>query len=332
MRAVAPVLRALAVALALFAIFDPVFDRTFPHFVRLRYNFSAAYLTREARSLRGSRPIVVLGDSVLWGFGVTESQAAVSRLRARNPLWHNLAYAGGSPVNTLAMLRFLLHAGIRPRAVVFNVNQKQFNLEDSAYQRLHPAVEEVAWPELDAAERAPLVPVLAPTNDARIDRSVARVWHFYGMRPDVRDALFDQTDVAHRALDIVESASGTSATIEATHRPTSDKFEGTYDLSPIAPDNVALLALREIGSLLQSERIPVLAVLTPTNHLLLHDYIDVPEYRRNLATVTRTLRASGVRVLDLDARFPAVDFIDNDHLTPGGNAKLAQLLEHAGPA
>ncbi len=329
MRAVSPVIRAIAFAIVLFVAFDRIFDAFFPHFARLRYNFSAAYLKREARALQASRPIVVLGDSVLWGFGLEERQTAVSLLRARDPLWHNLAYAGGSPVNTLAMLRFLQTAGVHPRAVIFNVNQKQFNLEDSAYQKLHPAVEEAAWGALSQEERAALVPVLSATSDARIDRSLSRFWHFYGMRSDVRDALFNDSDAAHRIQAFVEKVSGAAIDIEAAHRPTAEKFEGTYDLSPIAQDNVAFVALLRIGKLLRSEHIPALAVLTPTNHLLLHDYIDSPAYRSNLGTVKKALERAGVRVLDLDARFPAADFIDNDHLTAIGNAKLARLLQAA---
>jgi len=327
--AVTAILRALATMLLSFAILDPIFDRTFPHFERLRYNFSATYLSREAGELEGTKPILVLGDSVLWGYGVEERQTAVSLLHDRDPLWHNFAYAGGGPVNSLAMLRFLLHENVRPRLVVFNVNEKQFNVEDSAYQRLHPAVEDVAWQYLKPAERGALIPVLASTKDARADRTIARVWHFYGMRADVKDALFDDTDAAHRVEAIVERLSGTSADIVAAHRPTPSKFEGTYDLAPIARDNVAFHALLDIGTLLEQERIPALAVLTPTNHHLLHEYIDNPEYQHNLAIVRGALRGAGVRVLDVDGSFPAADFIDNDHLTPVGNVKLAQLIENA---
>ena len=327
MGGVASIFRSLAVTILLFVLFDVIFDFTFPHFERLRYNFSAAYLSREARALANTAPIVVLGDSVLWGFGVRESQTAVALLHDGDPRWHNLAYAGGGPVNTLAMLRFLLHAGVKPQLVVFNVNEKQFNVEDSAYQRLHPAVEEVAWADLNPAERAPLIPVLAATNDARIDRMLSHVWHFYGMRADVKDAMFGDTDMAHEVEAAIERLSGAAADLDAAHRPTPEKFEGTYDLAPIGKDNISFNALLRIGALLRLERIPALAILTPTNHKLLHEFIDDPEYQRNVAKVRDSLRRDGIRVLDVDAAFPAVDFIDNDHLTVAGHRKLAQLIE-----
>jgi len=314
-------------AIALFIV-DRIVDVAFPHFERLRYNFSAAYLDREVSSLRGRHPIVVLGDSVFWGFGVDESHAAASILRARDPHIENLAYAGGGPVNTLAMIRLLLHSGVRPRAIVFNINEKQFNSEDSAYARLHPAVEQLAFHLLTDRERVGIVPVLSESGDARIDRLVGRFWHLYGMRPDLRDALFHDSDAAHAVQGLVEHASGAEADTLDAHRPTPDRFEGTYDLSPLNRDNVAFRALGEIVDLLRDEHIPAVAILTPTNHALLHDYIDGPEYQANLSAV-KALCRRGIRVLDLDARFAAADFIDNDHLTTRGNALLAPIIGRA---
>jgi hypothetical protein len=322
-------LQAIAVAIGLLFIFDRVFYTTFPHFSRLRYNFSSAYLAREIQDLRGQAPVIVLGDSVLWGFGIDETQTAAARIRAAHPDWHNLAYAGGSPVNTLAMVRLLLASGVRPRAIVFNVNEKTFNPEDSAYQKLHPAVEELAYRMLTPGERAELIPVLATGRDAKLDRWLARFWQFYGMRADVRDAIFKDSDAAHALDDIVERLSGASDEAAFAHRPTPDKFEGTYDLDPVDASNVSFDALEDLAGLLKTERIPALAILTPTNHRLLHEYIDVPPYQRNLTRIRRVLEFARIRVLDLDSRFPANEFIDNDHLTAPANATLAALIERA---
>jgi hypothetical protein len=38
------------------------------------------------------------------------------------------------------------------------------------------------------------------------------------------------------------------------------------------------------------------------------------------------LAREGARVLDLDSAFPAGDFIDNAHLTPAGQRRLAAVL------
>jgi hypothetical protein len=81
-----------------------------------------------------------------------------------------------------------------------------------------------------------------------------------------------------------------------------------------------------LGELLRVERIPAVAILTPTNHTLLHEYIDAPQYRSNLAYVRRILTGNGVRVVDLDSAFGPHDFFDNDHLTAAANHRFARTL------
>jgi hypothetical protein len=323
---VSSIYQALIAALLSLAILDTAVYRFFPRFDRLRYNFSAAYLARELRSAPDPS-VIVLGDSTLWGYGVDGPQSAIGRIEMVRPHWENLAYAGGSPVNTLAMLHLLIDRHVHPRIVLFNVNQKQFNSEDSAYARLHPAVEELSWGLLTPQERSEIEPALAQTMDARLDRGIARYSALYGMRADIRDALFNESDAAHRVQDIVESISGTAAARADAHRPKPADFEGTYDLTPLDTTNTSFAALTQVGRLIENERLTAVAILTPTNHALLHDYIDSPAYRANLATTERCLRSYGIRVLDLDAAFPQKDFIDNDHLTVDGNARLAAILE-----
>jgi lysophospholipase L1-like esterase len=318
-------LAALTALLSL-ALVDAVFDRTFPHFARLADNFSPQYLSRAIGDVDGSS-VVYLGDSALWGYGLSSGEAAVTLLRKRGMPAENLSYEGGSPANTYAVLRLLLQAGVRPRAVVFNVNLKEFNEADSAYQKLYPGVERLAWPLLSTRQRALLVPTaLPPTIDSTIDADLGSFWKLYGMRADVRYALFGDVDAAHALEAWIERRSGAAARAAAAHRPTPDRFEGTYDLSPIDASNVSMAFLRDTIALVRADHLKAFAILTPTNHTLLHEYIDVPEYRKNLATVRRALEAGGIGVIDYDRSFRAAEFIDNDHLTASGNERLARLL------
>jgi hypothetical protein len=319
--------RTIVVAILALALVDVVFRATFPTFVRLRYNFSAAYLSREIAGLRDHPGTIVLGDSTVWGFGVSSDAAAISLVRSHHPEWTNLAYAGGGPVNTLAMIKLLLAAGVRPQTVVFNVNEKQFNSSDSAFGKLYPAVEQLAWPLLSDSDRARLTRSQTETADARIDRWLGTFWALYGMRSDVRDALFGDADAAHALQNLVERWSGAAQTIAEDHRATPDKFEGTYDLAPLEESNASFSALLEAAALLKRNGIRSYAILAPTNHKLLHDYIDGPEYAGNLKVVTKHLAASGVIVLNYDHVIPDDEFIDNDHLNVAGNRRLAALLE-----
>jgi hypothetical protein len=320
---------AAAVLLVLLLCADALLRAFFPHLDRLSANFSGAYLRREVRALAADRDAVVfLGDSALWGYRVEPGDAAVSLLRRTGCDCHNLSFEGGSPANTYAMLRVLFAAGAAPKAVVFNVNQKEFNPADSAYRTLHPSVAAQAAPLLAPGDAALLAPRPAPDLNGRIDGALAAGWLLYGLRSDVRELVFGDVDAVHALNRLLQRASGAAAREDAAHRPTADRFEGTYDLTPLAttPDNVSVVFLRKIGALLAQRHVRAYAVLTPTNHALLHDYIDVPAYGRNLRYTTALLRRNGVTVLNEDRAVPADQFIDNDHLTIRGNRTLAGLL------
>src|SRR5262249_33431781 len=151
----------------------------------------------------------------------------------------------------------------------------------------------------------------------------------YGLRADLRELAFGDVDAVHAVQAVIESATGARARRALAHRPTTEAFEGTYDLTPLEATNVGFRFLDLIAGTLQRERIPAVAILTPTNHRLLHDYIDVPEYTANLRASERVVAARGVRVVDWDAAFPSGQFIDNDHLTAEGNRRLASRLQAA---
>ncbi len=326
------ILRSLGLAalitLVLLALTDVVTRAAFPSPERVSSNFSSALLQLEMDRLRSRPPqTVFLGDSVLWGYKVAPERTATAQLFARGLDGVNLAYEGGSPINTYAMLRLLLANGVRPKLVVFNVNQKQFNPFDSAYKTIHPSVAALAEPMLSSDDRALLKDApISSTFDAHLDRAISHVWELYALRADLREMLFGDVDAAHALDDIVQRASGAQARTDAEHVPTPDKFDSTYELEPLSPDNVSVHFLDEIATLLASEHIPALALLTPTNHALLHEYIDVPAYTTNLAYVTARLAKSHVRVVDLDRAIPTAEFIDNDHLTPAGHERLVRLL------
>jgi hypothetical protein len=319
----------ICVAFLLLAVVDVAVRLGFPRSDRLNENFSSTYLHREIDALRGSSPTVVLGDSALWGYGLPAQRSALSLLRRQGIPNENLSYEGGSPPNTYAMLRALLRDGVRPRLVVFNVNQKEFNPMDSAYRQLHPSVERLAWSALDRSERALLKPTQPSGSDQALQRIVESTWQLYGMRNDLREWLFGDVDAVHVAQGAIERISGTAGRRRAAHRPTAEAFEGTYDLTPLNASDVSFRFLALVADLLHRNRIPALAILTPTNHVLLHQYVDTPEYAANLRASTFLLRSRGIEVLNLDDAFPGTDFIDNDHLNAAGNVRLAKVLRSA---
>ncbi len=323
-----PLVLAIVVLVSLLAIADVVFAATFASQPRLSDNFSSAFVRLELARLRAEpRATIVLGDSVLWGSDVSAAESVPALLARRGIRVANFAYQGGSPVNTYATLRTILASGVRPARVVFNVNQKTFNAADSAYSVVHPAIWELARPYF-ASDDARLVttPDDAHSLDARLDRTIARYWQLYAMRADLRESLFGDVDAGHALDGLLERATGAGLRRRAAHRPTASDFEGTYDLTPLDGSNVSVHFLKRTIALLGAEHIPAIAILTPTNHSLLHPYVDAPEYAANLAYVRGLLARGGVRVVDADRAFGPEDFFDNDHLTAAASARLAARL------
>ncbi len=105
-----------------------------------------------------------------------------------------------------------------------------------------------------------------------------------------------------------------------------DLFEGTYDLAPLTAKNVGVAFLAKTADALRLAGIPAVAFMTPTNHALLHDYIDNRQYDANETFLKRLLESRGVPVVDLDRAVPTGEFLDNAHLTAAGQRRLTVLL------
>jgi hypothetical protein len=281
---------------------------------------------------RNRNTTVLLGDSVLWGYKLPTDQIAAAILQASDPHTRviDLAYEGGSTVNDAVMLRMLQRVGVRPSTVIANINIKEFNPGDSAYSTLHPSLERLSENALTPGDESSLA---LHFNNGDLNRElndgVEKIWRFYALRSDLREKLFGSDDAAGALLALAHHLTGESATEAALHTPTADRFLGTYDLSPIGSDNVAFEYYRSFVDTLCRNQIPSLLFLTPTNHRLLHEYIDDPNYDENIARLEHIPHCSDVRIVNWDRAIPSRDFLDNDHLNPQGQRLLAKLISGA---
>jgi hypothetical protein len=298
----------LSVVLAIVVLENVVVARLLSHLERVPADVSPAYLRYALGELAASPPqILFFGDSVVWGYRLPAGATAVASLAARGCPCRNLALRAGSPPSDYGLERLIEAAGIRPKQVVLEVDLKALNPVDADYKRLLPGVAEAAGPLLSPADLALLEP--APeTISGPLERTLSSWWLLYGMRADLRDLYFG----GERDAPFV--------------RPTPELYEGTYDLTPLGDANVGVHFLERTVDALHRARIPVLAFLTPTNHTLLHDYIDGRGYRANVLFVQRALARRGARVVNFDRAFPAALFIDNTHLTAAGQRRLAERL------
>ena len=283
----------------------------FPHLSRVTTDFSPAYLRRELQFLAATPPeIIFLGDSVLWGYRLNGDQTAVSILRSRGCPCRNLAFKSGNPPNDYFLTRLLLASGIRPRLVVLDVNQAVLNQSSDYYQSLHPALAVLADPFLRPNDRTILaLPPRGSRLRQRFDDTLSALSQLYAMRSDIRETVFRDTAAA-----------------AIPRHLTPELFEGTYDLIPLDDTNVGVRFLEKTVELWRHNGVPVLAFLTPTNHALLHRYIDNSHYDANIAFLEHRLGQRGARILNLDDAFPANDFLDNAHLSVPGQHRLASRI------
>jgi hypothetical protein len=276
-------------------------------------DFSAAYLQRELQAMATTPPqAVFMGDSVLWGFSLKPQQSAVAILVSKGCDCRNLSFKASSPPNYYALVRLMQQYGVRPKLVVLEINQALFTKANNAYATLHPAVAQLAGPLLTPADRTALG-IRAPANPAKeeLERIASSVSLLYALRADFRETLDPAPDAP------------------PTRHPTADDFFAEYDLTPLGDGNVGVRYLEKTADALRAAGIPVLAFMTPTNHELLHEYIDGPEYRANLTYLQRLLASRGAKVLDLDRAFPGSAFYDSAHLKPPAQVRLAQILQQA---
>lgn len=322
----------LAYPVALFLLFATDYALGFwrPQPVRLPEQFSPAFLALVLSDVPRSQPsILVAGDSVLWGYKIGDRQTAAWILQENHSQSHvlNLAYEGGSTPNSAVILTQVLASGIPLSGAIVNVNSKEFNEADSSYRTLHPSLERLAISHLQRQDRS-LLDLHQPNDlNAALNAWVESVWRLYRLRTDIRQGLFGHDDMAGALVALVQRATGTQAAIDAAHQPTPDRFLGTYDLSPIGADNVGMIYYRRLISTLCSRHIAALIFLTPTNHRLLHDYIDSPEYDENLKRLTTVTHCATLHIANFDRAIPPKYFIDNDHLTPGGQQVLSRLID-----
>ena len=317
------------IALALLAAADALCGLYRPTPPRLPEHFSSLYLDRYTLQFRGdARPILVLGDSVLWGYGVPATASAVARLRDRFPdiPIANYAYEAEGPADIDFLLRYLFSRGVRPRAVVMDLNTLTYNPFAKGYQKLGRALERRAPLFLQPFDRERIElsdDVASPTLEQKLDSFMEDHWQLYGYRVDIHQFLFGDADAVtalwnHWAHDFRKKDAG--------QQPA---YFGLYDLTPLSLDNVAFAYSQHAFSMLRSQGVPVIAFLPPVNHALVGEYIASPAYGANLGRLQTLGRHFGATVLNLDRLLPRSDFLDNAHPNAAGNRRLADALAPA---
>ena len=286
-------------------------------------------MDRYTIQFRGAaRPVVVLGDSVLWGYGVRASENAVQHLRERFPNvpFANFAYEAEGPPDVDFLLRYLIASDVHPRAVLMDLNTLTYNPFSKQYQRLGRALERKAPIFLQPFDRQRIElsdDVAAPTLEQKLDSFMQDHWQLYGYRVDIHQFLFGDADAVTALWNRFAPKLRKSGT------QSGPPYFGLYDLTPLGNDNIAFAYSQHVFSRLRSLGVPVVAFLPPVNHALVAQFIASPAYDANLRRLQTLGQRYGVTVLNLDRLLPRGAFLDNAHPNAAGNRRLADALAPA---
>jgi lysophospholipase L1-like esterase len=292
---------------------------------RLPEHFSSSYLQRYAAQSALGSSLVVLGDSELWGYGVAPADSPVAQLARglAGTRVTNLAYEAQTPINADFVLRYLLARGVRPRAVLVELNPASFNQTATAYDTLNATLAELTLPGLaEPFDRGKLNDtLLRPASPAdRLDRFVAEHWLLYASRVDVHQALFGDADLASALHRRVEPL------LQPPLHPRVAPYAATYDLTPLDTSNVSYAYAEHLFGMLAARHIPAIVVLPPVNHEVLHAYIDNAAYADNLRRVTRLATSYHLTVVNFDGLLDRRYFLDNTHVNRAGAERFAHAL------
>jgi len=295
---------AIAVTVALVALQNAALDAFFPQLSRVTHDFSPAYLSRYVGQMAAMPPqTIFMGDSIAWGYRLPDDANAVSILKSEGCACLNLAFNLENPTNEYALIRLMQHEGVRPKAIVLQLDQVAFNPQTMEYRALRDQVYEVTKGVLEPEDLALFHAPKSGFRD-RLDRAFARVSRLYALRADAREALVG----------------------EPPERLSHVPFRRFYSLAPLDERNVGIHYLERSLDLLRAAGTPVTAFLAPTNHVAFGADASDPRYLANAAYVERILAKHGARVLRLDALFGPGDFLDDVHLSAAGQRKLASIL------
>jgi hypothetical protein len=299
------------VALVLLVILSNVaVSRLLPFQNHLNSDFSTAYLRRHLAELAALPPqTVFLGDGLVAGFRLPSSETAVSVLAGQGCACNNLAFKHGSPASYYALALLLRSNAVKPKTVVLEINQEQYNPQYFGYRRLPEPLAELAWPLFGPDDRAALVPPKHGLRQ-RLDRLAGRLSLVLAMRVDIKQIL--------------------SGAMDPKPPPMSDDVKrSVYDPALLGPENVSVRYLERTLEVLHGMGTQVLGFSAPANHTVFDTVVNRRAYDINAAYLSQLLRRHRVRLLDLDQTMTAADFEDEVHLNAAGQGRLAALLAPA---
>jgi hypothetical protein len=293
--------------------------------------------------------IVILGDSILYGSPGNSDQPVNVFLQQKPgaPAVYNLAFPAMQLGDMYTMLLKLDKFGISSDRLLFNIRYASFipreptppavfwlgnelrKLDREAYEHVLPQLASAGFETPDnpyeyftRALHEDWLPHLSLIRYKDYFRQqMHRLWLVHIRNQPVPDDALDDSRAWTIKKEWQESIGLNFYDLLQDPQLIASFTDKPFDLSENNPD---VYFLNKMLAHQQGKRTWV--VLSGTNHDLMKESVELPGYKANLEAIDRMMAAKGVAYIDLEGVIPGDYFSDHTHVTPEGNAMLADIL------
>lgn len=293
--------------------------------------------------------IVILGDSILYGSPGNSDQPVNVFLQQKPgaPVVYNLSFPAMQIGDFYALLLKLDKFGISTDKLLFNIRYASFIPRDPTPPAVFWLAEDLR--KLDHAAYKHVLPQLTSAGFKTPDnpyeyfkRALHEDWlphlslmrykdyfrkHMYNFwlvnvrKQEIPDDALDDSRAWYIKKEWQESIGLNFDDLLHDPQLVASFTDEPFDLSD---NNWDVYFLNKILAHQQGKKTWV--VLSGTNHDLMKDSVQKPGYKTNLAAIDRMMASKPVTYVNLEGVIPGDYFSDHTHMTPEGNAMLADLL------
>lgn len=293
--------------------------------------------------------IIMLGDSILYGSPGNSNQPASVFLQQKPgaPVIYNLAFPAMQIGDFYTMLLKLDKFGISTDRLLFNIRYASFIPRDpnpravfwlgNDLRKLDPEAYRHVLPQLEASGfETPKDPYeyfqRALHEDWLPHLSLMRYKDYFRLdlhnwfRTTVRrqalpDDALDDSRAWYIKKEWQESQGIDYGAFLRDPQLVASFSDKPFDLTE---NNWDVYFLNKMLAHQQGKKTWV--ILSGTNHDLMKEAVEKPGYKANLAAIDAMMAGKDVTYVNLEGVLPGDDFSDHTHMTPEGNANLADVL------
>lgn len=276
--------------------------------------------------------VIIIGDSFLWGTGVTPNQIASEKLKAMLEaefpdlnVW-NLALPSSHATDVYAMLKTILP--MNPTAIIVNTNYYFFTIPEE-YNHMTQK-----WMLPSLADEPEYEQLLKALNMNKFEMAMKSLLEsiipIYRHKVEVNLKLLGHTTgqdwFSAQMAKVYAWLYRHSPIALPAGKATEESYRDFYDPHIIYEDQTNVIYAKKIADLLDQSNVPTYLFSTPQNPNVLGSLINNDLFDENMKMIDRIYANRSFIYENLHGVIDPRYQLDNIHLTPEGHTLLAELL------